>query len=170
MRRGQWEWDTWDRASEDWDEGYTIESIKGEPLKLLYDILKKYQPHLLNSFEVIDNQVRWKGDKETDKINDFIESVSKRAKDDLIDAYANANDMATDAEVPSYLDDIYCNSLSVINIENQSKNCYWKYHLSWGDAIMLFVRYGTPEDCLMDIMLGRMLPSFAYLKFQCAVD
>jgi hypothetical protein len=152
MRRGQWEWDTWDRASEDWDEGYTVESLKGESLKLLYEILEKYQPHLLNSFEVMDNHVRWKDGKETDKINDFIESVSRRAKDDLIEAYSYANDSATDAEVPGYIDEMYCNCLSVIGIENQSKNCYWKYYLSWGDAIMLFVRYGTPEDCLMDIM------------------
>jgi len=152
MRRGQWEWDYWDRASEDWDEGYVLENLKGESLKVLYNILKIYQPNLLKEFEVVNDQIKWKQGKESDKISDFIESVSKRAKDDLIEAYAYASEMATDAAVPKYIDNIYCNCLSVIGIENQSSYCYWKYFLNWGDAIMLFVRYGTPDDCLMDIL------------------
>lgn len=152
MYIGQWEWDNWDRASEDWDEGYITQSLKGEALKVLYDTLKIYQPNLLDEFDIKDEQVFWKNGRDSGKISDFIESVSQRIKEDLVEDYAYANDAATDAEVPKYIDDIYCNCLSVIGIENQSKNCYWKYYLSWGDAIMLFVRYGTPEDCLMDIL------------------
>ena len=152
MRRGQWEWDYWDRANEDWDEGYVLENLKGESLKVLYNILKIYQPNLLKEFEVVNDQIKWKQGKESDKISDFIESVSNRTKDDLIEAYAYASEMATDAAVPKYIDNIYCNCLSVVGIENQSSDCYWKYFLNWGDAIMLFVRYGTPDDCLMDIL------------------
>jgi len=152
MRRGSWEWDYWDRSSEDWDEGYALDGLKGESLKVLYNILKIYQPNLLKEFEVVNDQIEWKQGRESDKISDFIESVSNRTKDDLIEAYAYASEMATDAAVPKYIDDIYCNCLSVVGIENQSSNCYWKYFLNWGDAIMLFVRYGTPEDCLMDIL------------------
>jgi hypothetical protein len=152
MRRGQWEWDYWDRANEDWDEGYVLDGLKGETLKVLYNILKIYQPNLLKEFEVVNDQIEWKKNKESDKISDFIESVSKRAKDDLIESYSYASEIATDAAVPKYIDDIYCNCLSVVGIENQSSNCYWKYFLNWGDAIMLFVRYGTPDDCLMDIL------------------
>jgi hypothetical protein len=152
MRRGSWEWDYWDRANDDWDEGYVLDGLKGESLKVLYNILKIYQPNLLKEFEVVNDQIEWKKNKESDKISDFIESVSNRTKDDLIEAYAYASEMATDAAVPKYIDDIYCNCLSVVGIENQSSNCYWKYFLNWGDAIMLFVRYGTPDDCLMDIL------------------
>ncbi len=152
MRRGSWEWDYWDRASEDWDEGYVLDGLNGESLKVLYNILKIYQPNLLDEFDIKDEQVSWKNGKDSSKISDFIESVSNRTKDDLIEAYAYASEMATDAAVPKYIDDIYCNCLSVVGIENQSSNCYWKYFLNWGDAIMLFVRYGTPDDCLMDIL------------------
>ena len=152
MRRGQWEWDYWDRTKDDWDEGYVLQNLKGESLKVLYNILKIYQPNLLKEFEVVNDQIKWNQGKESDKISDFIESVSNRTKDDLIEAYAYASEMATDAAVPKYIDDIYCNCLSVVGIENQSSYCYWKYFLNWGDAIMLFVRYGTPDDCLMDIL------------------
>ena len=66
MRRGQWEWDFWDRASEDWDEGYVTQSLKGESLKILYDTLKIYQPNLLDEFEVKDEQVSWKNNRDSE--------------------------------------------------------------------------------------------------------
>ena len=59
MRRGQWEWDYWDRASEDWDEGYVLENLKGESLKVLYNILKIYQPNLLKEFEIVKSIINF---------------------------------------------------------------------------------------------------------------
>ena len=46
MYRGDWDWDYWDRSSEDWDEGYVIDSIRGESRNVLYQLLQYTSPFL----------------------------------------------------------------------------------------------------------------------------
>ncbi len=41
-----------------------------------------------------------------------------------------------------------------------NKYCFWKYELSWGPAIMLFVRHGSPDDNLLDLMFEAIRKEF----------
>ena len=46
-----------------------------------------------------------------------------------------------------------CYLLSEIGIERYSqKYCFWKYELDWGSCILLFARFGTTEDKLLDLL------------------
>ena len=59
MYRGTWEYDFWDRSSDDWDEGYVIDSVRGESAKVLYEILEKTSPLLAKKLKVnIDGNIR----------------------------------------------------------------------------------------------------------------
>ena len=133
MYRGTWEYDFYDRSSEDWDEGYVIDSVKGESAKVLYEILQKTSPLLAKTIKVnIDGNIRF-NDSLNQEISDFIEVLSERAKEDLISAFVYANEVATASEVPNYIESHYCDGLKDIGIERYSnKYCFWKYELSWG--------------------------------------
>jgi len=161
MYRGTWEYDFWDRSSDDWDEGYVIDSVKGESAKVLYEILQKTSPLLAKKIKVnIDGNIRF-NDSLNQEISDFIEVLSESAKDDLISAFVYANESATASEVPNYIESHYCDGLKDIGIEKYSnKYCFWKYELSWGPAIMLFVRHGSPDDNLLDIMFEAIRKEF----------
>lgn len=161
MYRGTWEYDFYDRSSEDWDEGYVIDSVKGESAKVLYEILQKTSPLLAKTIKVnIDGNIRF-NDSLNQEISDFIEVLSERAKEDLISAFVYANEVATASEVPNYIESHYCDGLKDIGIERYSnKYCFWKYELSWGPAIMLFVRHGSPDDNLLDLMFEAIRKEF----------
>jgi len=69
--------------------------------------------------------------------------------------------VATASEVPNYIESHYCDGLKDIGIERYSnKYCFWKYELSWGPAIMLFVRHGSPDDNLLDLMFEAIRKEF----------
>jgi transcription termination factor NusB len=161
MYRGTWEYDFWDRSSDDWDEGYVIDSVRGESAKVLYEILEKTSPLLAKKLKVnIDGNIRFT-DSLNHEITDFIDILSERAKDDLISAYVYANEAATASEVPNYIESYYCDGLKDVGIERYSnKHCFWKYELSWGPAIMLFVRHGSSDDNLLDLMFEAIRKEF----------
>lgn len=161
MYRGNWEWDYWDRSNEDWDEGYVIDSIRGEARNVLYQILQKTSPSLSKGLKVdTEGNVRFT-DTLNHEVSDFIEILSEKTKDELIAAYVYANEIANIEAVPKYIEDHYCDGLKDIGIERYSnKYCFWKYELSWGPAIMLFVRHGSPDDNLLDLMFEAIRKEF----------
>ena len=162
MYRGTWEWDFWDRVGDDWDDGYIVESLKGESAKVLYDILKKFQPKLLDNFDVgEDGSVELKRTADSSKIAEMLETMDYSISEKLQSAYVYGSYAAVSAEAPNYIEDHYCNGLKEIGIENYSnRHCFWKYDLSWGPAIMLFVRHGSPDDSLLDIMFEAIRKEF----------
>jgi len=162
MYRGTWEWDFWDRSSDDWSDGYIVESLKGESTKVLYNILKKFHPKLLDSFEVgEDGSVELKRTSDSSKIAEVLETMDSDISEKLQSAYVYGSYAAVSAEAPNYIEDRYCNGLKEIGIENySSRHCFWKYELSWGPAIMLFVRHGSPNDNLLDIMFEAIRKEF----------
>ena len=162
MYRGTWEWDFWDRASDDWSEGYIVEALKGESAKVLYEILKKFEPKLLKNFDVWeDGSVELKRTADFSEISDVLEVMDSNIADDLQSAFVNGSYAAVSSEAPQYIEDHYCNGLKEIGIENYStKHCFWKYELSWGPAIMLFVRHGSPDDNLLDLMIEAIRKEF----------
>lgn len=159
MYRGNWDWDYWDRSNDDWDEGYVIDSIRGESRNVLYQILQKTSPSLSKNIKVdTEGNLRF---TENQEVSDFIEILSEKTKDELIEAYVYANEIANREATPKYLEDHYCDGLKDIGIERYSnKYCFWKYELSWGPAIMLFVRHGSPDDNLLDLMFEAIRKDF----------
>ena len=161
MYQGNWDWDYWDRSNDDWDEGYVIDSIRGESRNVLYQILQKTSPSLSKNLKVdTEGNLRFT-DTLNHEVSDFIEILSEKTKDELIEAYVYANEIANSEAVPKYIEDHYCDGLKDIGIERYSnKYCFWKYELSWGPAIMLFVRHGSPDDNLLDIMFEAIRKEF----------
>ena len=150
MYNGNWGW--WsefsDRSYDDWRERYVIDYFTYEQLSIVKEIAKYLSSEVYNSIELKNGKVI---SKDTDKITNLLEILG--LEDAITDAYINASVLAVENEVPEGIEKAYCNCLDEIGIERYSdKYCFWKYELSWGSAIMLFARFGEPDDLLLDLL------------------
>ena len=150
MYNGNWGW--WsefsDRSYDDWREGYVIDYFTYEQLSIVKEISKYLSSEVYNSIELKNGKVI---SKDTDKITNLLEILG--LEDAITDAYIDASVLAVENEVPEGIEKAYCNCLDEIGIERYSdKYCFWKYELSWGSAIMLFARFGEPDDLLLDLL------------------
>ena len=150
MYNGNWGW--WsefsDRSYDDWREGYVIDYFTYEHLSIVKEISKYLSSEVYNSIELKNGKVI---SKDTDKITNLLEILG--LEDAITDAYIDASVLAVENEVPEGIEKAYCNCLDEIGIERYSdKYCFWKYELSWGSAIMLFARFGEPDDLLLDLL------------------
>ena len=150
MYNGNWGW--WsefsDRSYDDWSEGYVIDYFTYEHLSIVKEIAKYLSSEVYNSIELKNGKVI---SKDTDKITNLLEILG--LEDVITDAYIDASVLAVENEVPKGIEKAYCNCLDEIGIERYSnKYCFWKYELSWGSAIMLFARFGEPDDLLLDLL------------------
>ena len=150
MYNGNWGW--WsefsDRSYDDWREGYVIDYFTYEHLSIVKEIAKYLSSEVYNSIELKNNKVI---SKDSDKITNLLEILG--LEDAITDAYIDASVLAVENEVPEGIEKAYCNCLDEIGIERYSdKYCFWKYELSWGSAIMLFARFGEPDDLLLDLL------------------
>jgi len=152
MYRGNWTWDFDDRSYDDWREGIIVEALKPSHLEIIYDAAKIIQPGLLSAFVRIEGTNKLKI-KDVDRVTTFLDQVDRRISDDLTNSWVNASVAAVDGEVGKYIEDTYCDCLNPVGIERYSeKFCFWKYKLHWGDAIMLYPRFGTEDDNLLDLL------------------
>ena len=152
MYRGNWTWDFDDRSYDDWREGVIVESLNSEHLQIIYDVAKIIQPGLLNAFDRVEHtkQLRIKN---VDMITGFLDQVDGRISDDLTYRWVDASVSAVEGGIGEYIEDTYCNCLKPVGVERYSeKYCFWKYKLHWSDAIMLYPRFGTEEDNLLDLL------------------
>lgn len=150
MYNGNWGW--WsefsDRSYDDWREGYVIDYFTYEQLSIVKEIAKYLSSEVYNSIELKNGKVI---SKDSDKITNLLEILG--LEDAITDAYIDASVLAVKNEVPEGIEKAYCNCLDEIGIERYSdKYCFWKYELSWGSAIMLFARFGEPDDLLLDLL------------------
>ena len=150
MYNGNWGW--WsefsDRSYDDWREGYVIDYFTYEQLSTVKEIAKYLSSEVYNSIELKNGKVI---SKDSDKITNLLEILG--LEDAITDAYINASVLAVENEAPEGIEKAYCNCLDEIGIERYSdKYCFWKYELSWGSAIMLFARFGEPDDLLLDLL------------------
>ena len=145
--RGWWS-EFSDRSYDDWREGYVIDYFTYEHLSIVKEIAKYLSSEVYNSIELKNGKVI---SKDTDKITNLLEILG--LEDAITDAYIDASVLAVENEVPEGIEKAYCNCLDEIGIERYSdKYCFWKYELSWGSAIMLFARFGEPDDLLLDLL------------------
>lgn len=150
MYTGNWGWwsDFSDRSYDDWDEGYIIDYFTYEQLSIVKEIAKYLSSEVYNSIKLKNGKVI---SKDTDKIKNLLDILG--LEDAITDAYIDASVRAVEYEVPEGIEKAYCNCLDEIGIEKYSdKYCFWKYELSWGAAIMLYARFGEPDDLLLDLL------------------
>lgn len=150
MYRGVWNWydDFYDRSTDDWGEGYIVDSLKKEHLELVRDMSIIAAPSVTK--QIIKTKEGYTVDNNK-ILTDFLTTL--KLEDELTDTYINAQVAAVSDEVPKGIEDAYCNCLSEIGIERYSQRyCFWKYELDWGSCILLFARFGTTEDRLLDLL------------------
>jgi hypothetical protein len=137
----------WDRASEDWEEGYITGNFKKEHYEILSKIFKIVSPRL---YSLINSEK--KGEVLDKEIANFLESFPN-VKDDIESAYVDGNTAACEDEIKKAIEKTYCDSLREIGIQRYSQRyCFWKYELAWGDAMLLFARFGVDTDNLLDLL------------------
>jgi len=150
MYNGNWGWwgDFSDRTYDDWTDGYIVDYFNYEQLSIVKEIGKYLSSEVYNSIELKNGRVI---SKDTDNITNLLQILG--LEDAITDAYIDASVIAVEDEVPKGIEKSYCNCLDEIGIERYSnKHCFWKYELSWGAAIMLFARFGEPDDLLLDLL------------------
>ena len=153
MYRGNYDWydEFYNRAYDDWREGYVVSAIKSESLKKLKEIFNYVAPHIGKYIEEKEGIYRvYHGDGEL-AITNFLGTLG--VDDEVSEAYIDAQVAAVRDTAPKYIKDNYCNCLADVGIENYSqRHCFWKYEMDWGSAILLFARFGTENDKLLDLL------------------
>lgn len=140
-----------DRATDDWNEGYVTNSFSHENMEKLKELLSIVSPNLLSKISYY--KTKKISDEDSILIRDFLSSL--QIEDDLTDAYINGQVEATEEDCKKGIKDTYCDCFYDIGIERYSNRyCFWKYELDWGSAILLFARFGTEEDKLLDLLFN----------------
>jgi hypothetical protein len=154
MYRRSWTWDFDDRSYDDWREGVIVETLTSDHLQIIYDVAKIVQPGLLTAFNKgADGKLQVFGGDGVDRVCAFLDKIDNRISDDITSSYVDAEVAAVEGGIEKYIEDAYCNCLAPVGIENYSeRHCFWKYKLHWGDAIMLYPRFGTEGDSLLDLL------------------
>jgi len=155
MYYGQWSFydDFSDRSSDDWSEGFVVNSFSHENMLLLKDLIEMVSPSLLSKINYYkDDKKKSMGGDDSILISDFLTTL--KIDDDITGVYIDAQVNATDEECKKAIKDTYCNCFYDIGIENYSRYCFKTYKLDWGSAILLYARFGNEDDRLLDLLFN----------------
>ena len=154
MYDGRYHWydEFSDRHYDDWSEGYLADYFKPDHLKLIKNLAKYLSPSVYGMIEKNNKGVyQLKGEVENRKVCGFLETIN--LSDEITSIYTNAQVQATEDATIQGIKDTYCDCLYEVGIRRYSdKYCFWKYELDWGSAILLFARFGTENDKLLDLL------------------
>ena len=154
MYDGRYHWydEFSDRNYDDWSEGYLADYFKPDHLKLIKNLAKYLSPSVYGMIEKNNKGVyQLKGEAENRKVCGFLETI--KLSDEITSIYTNAQVQATVDATIQGIKDTYCDCLYEVGIRRYSdKYCFWKYELDWGSAILLFARFGTENDKLLDLL------------------
>jgi hypothetical protein len=174
MYNGRWEWynDFYDRDSEDWKEGYVTDRLRKNHLELIRDITKTISPRLYQKLSKLLEEGTPLESELNIEIRDFLETIN--IGDEITESYTDANYAAVVDEVPKGIGDTYCDCLRNVGVERYSqKYCFWKYEMDWGSCMMLYARFGTDEDKLLDLLFEairkdniRHLPIYYEMQYE----
>jgi hypothetical protein len=174
MYEGRWEWynDFYDRDSEDWKEGYVTDRLRKNHLELIRDITKTISPRLYTKLSKMLEEGTPLESELNIEIRDFLETIN--IGDEITEAYTDANYAAVVDEIPKGIKDTYCDCLRNVGVERYSqKYCFWKYEMDWGSCMMLYARFGTDEDKLLDLLFEairkdniRHLPVYYEMQYE----
>ena len=155
MYYGQWDFygDFSDRSSEDWGEGYIVDAFSYDNMMLLKDLIEIVSPSLVSKISYYkETQPRRVGNEDTRLLTDFLSSLEM--EDDIVEAHVNAQVAATTEACVEGIKKTYCDPFYDLGIENYSRYCFRTYRLDWGSAVLLFARFGTEEDKLLDLIFN----------------
>ena len=154
MYDGRYHWydEFSDRNYDDWSEGYLADYFKPDHLELIKNLAKYLSPSVYGMIEKNNKGVyQLKGEAENRKVCGFLETI--KLSDEITSIYTNAQVQATEDATIQGIKDTYCDCLYEVGIRRYSdKYCFWKYELDWGSAILLFARFGTENDKLLDLL------------------
>ena len=154
MYDGRYHWydEFSDRHYDDWSEGYIGDAFTTDHLELIKNLAKYLSPSIYSMIQKNDKGVYiTRGEAENKKICGFLETIN--LSDEIISIYTNAQVQATEYATIQGIKDAYCDCLYEVGIRRYSdKYCFWKYELDWGSAILLFARFGTENDKLLDLL------------------
>lgn len=153
MYYGQWSFydEFGDRSSDDWAEGYVVNSFSHGNMTLLKDLIEMVSPSLLSKINYYqDSKKKQISDNDSKLISDFLTTL--KIDDELVDVYIDSQVNATEEASKKGIKDTYCNCFYDIGIENYSRYCFKTYKLDWGSAILLYARFGTEDDRLLDLL------------------
>jgi hypothetical protein len=153
MYYGQWSFydDFSDRSGDDWAEGFVVNSFSHGNMALLKDLIEMVSPSLLSKINYYqDSKKQQISDNDSKLISDFLATLN--IDDDITGVYIDAQVNATEEECKKAVRDTYCNCFYDIGIENYSRYCFKTYKLDWGSAILLYARFGTEDDRLLDLL------------------
>jgi len=174
MLYGNWSWydDFYDRDVEDWREGYVTERLRKNHLELIRDITKTISPRLyIKLTNVLEGKEDYDGILNIE-VRDFLDTIN--IGDNIVEAYTDANYQAVVDEIPKGIRETYCDCLRNVGVERYSKKtCFWKYEMDWGSCMMLYARFGTDEDKLLDLLFEsikkegiRHLPAYYEMQYE----
>ena len=174
MYNGRWEWydDFYNRDSDDWKEGYVTDRLRKNHLELIRDLSKTISPRLYTKLSKMLEEGTPLESELNIEIRDFLETIN--IGDEITEAYTDANYAAVVDEVPKGIKDTYCDCLRNVGVERYSKKtCFWKYEMDWGSCMMLYARFGTDEDKLLDLLFEaikkdgiRHLPVYYEMQYE----
>ena len=153
MYGGNYDWydEFYNRAYDDWREGYIVSAIRSESLKKLKEIFNYVAPHIGKYIEEKEGIYSITDSSGESAITNFLGTLG--VDDEVSEAYIDAQVAAVRDSAPKYIKDNHCNCLTDVGIENYSqRHCFWKYEMDWGSAILLFARFGTENDKLLDLL------------------
>jgi hypothetical protein len=153
MYYGNWDWygEIYDSATEDWKEGYIIDSIPKELVPKLIELLNTINPKL--SKKIKENGI---SDEDKHELTDFLGGLG--FEDDLTDIYITANVRATEDNIKEYFENRYCNAPEIVGITTLS--CFYRYELRWGNAIMLIADGGNEDQKILDSIINEIEKKF----------
>jgi hypothetical protein len=176
MYNNNWDYysDFSDRNYDDWSEGYITESLRQNHLMLVKELAKLISPTTFSLIKKNDKTGKYdlKSGEDVIKVTAFLETL--QLSDRLTEIYTEAQVEAVTDAVKDGISDTYCDCLKEFGIERYStKYCFWKYELDWGSAILLFARFGTENDKLLDLLFYaiekspniRHLPEYYELQY-----
>jgi len=174
MYKGRWDWydEFYDRDSEDWKEGYVTDRLRKNHLELIRDITKTISPRLYTKLSKMLEEGTPLESELNIEIRDFLDTIN--LGDDIVGAFTDANYAAIVDEVPKGIRETYCDCLRNVGVERYSqKYCFWKYQMDWGSCMMLYARFGTDEDKLLDLLFEsikkdniRHLPEYYEMQYE----
>lgn len=152
-----WEYECFDRSTDDWSEGYVLGYFCNQASLKLKKLLKIIAPYLVDSISEDGKRI----DDESE-ITDVLDKFFSRFGDEANDIICSAKANATDEGAKQGIINAYCETLSEFGIEKWGKWCFGLYFISWGNLVQLYVENGEFDKKAIDVILESIDKKFRH--------
>lgn len=151
------EYDCYDRSSDDWSEGYSLGYFCEEATIKLKELLKIISPRLANNIPGDGKRIDDEGE-----ITKLLDTYFKNIGDEIIGIICNAKSIATTEAVKKAIEEEYCEGLQKFGIEKFGRWCFGSYFMSWGSLVQLFIEKGDFDENAIDLMINTLHKQFRH--------